>query len=197
VRGLIGKRLNALVLESTHLMQVVINDNSCGCGEIQTPNLPPHGNSIARITLPDERGETDRLSAKEQIVPRLDFRLRVIFRSMAAESDQPALFLALKERFEAAVMAQVYFRPVIEPRPLQMLVIDLEAERVNQMQAKLRSPAQPGDVACVRRYLRLMENHVKIRPRSNHEDAFRPSMKSLISCTIGPSSRHRLQLFNR
>jgi len=111
----------------------MIYDDSRGGGEIQTPNLSPNGNSVTRIRLPDGQGKTDRLLAEEQIIALMNFGFRIVLRRMAAEGDQPPLFHARQKCFKALVMTQVYLRPVIKPRPLQVLVVDFEAERVNQV----------------------------------------------------------------
>jgi hypothetical protein len=89
---------------------------------------------------------------------------------MAAEGDQLPLFPACEKRFKGLVITQVYLGPVIKARPLQVFVVDLETKGVNQVKAKFRSPAQPGDVARVCRDLGLMQNHMEIRTRSDHEN---------------------------
>ena len=61
--------------------------------------------------------------------------------------------------------------PVIHARPFQGPVIELEPERLDQVEHGLGRGAQPGDCAGVGRNLGLDQNDLKVVPRG-HEPAF-------------------------
>ena len=54
-------------------------------------------------------------------------------------------------------------RPIIQPRPPQPLLRDLEPQRLHEPELRPNRHAAPGHVASVRRDLRLMEDDVQDR----------------------------------
>jgi hypothetical protein len=53
--------------------------------------------------------------------------------------------------------------PVVHARALQLPVVELEAERFDQVKHSLRRRAEACDIACVRRDLRFDENYIHAR----------------------------------
>ena len=92
--------------------------------------------------------------------------LHIILRRMRAEGDQLslALFLSpLQEGFEVDVMPDIHILPIVKPGSFQILVIQMKAKGVDQMQGYLRSPAQAGNIARIGRDFGLIENDMKRR----------------------------------
>jgi len=56
---------------------------------------------------------------------------------------------------------QVYVVPIIKTCPFQLPIFQRKAERLNQMQSRLRRQANPADVACVWRNLRPDQDNIK------------------------------------
>ena len=54
-------------------------------------------------------------------------------------------------------------RPIVEPGPAQLLLVDLKPQRLDQPQLRPHRHAAPPDVARVRRNLRLIEDDVQQR----------------------------------
>ena len=65
------------------------------------------------------------------------------------------------------MMPYVNFRPVVQPRPPEMPIINTETQRMDQMKRNLRRPAEPGDIARIGRDLRLIKHDVKRRCLQN------------------------------
>ena len=61
--------------------------------------------------------------------------------------------------------------PVIHARALELRVVELEAERLDQVQRRLRRRAQPRHVARVRRDFRFNQNDVHAVSGSSLESA--------------------------
>jgi hypothetical protein len=58
--------------------------------------------------------------------------------------------------------------PVVEPRPLQLGIVQRKAERFDEVQRRIGRRAQPGDVARIRRDLRLDQRDVKRQLLPSH-----------------------------
>ena len=54
----------------------------------------------------------------------------------------------------------LHLLPVIHARPLELRIIQLETERLDQMQHRPRGRAQPRHIARVRRDFRFNENDI-------------------------------------
>ena len=82
---------------------------------------------------------------------------------VSTESDKLSLTIHLpsQESFKAVVIPYIHLIPVVQPRPLQMSVIQLETKGMNEVQTDLRSSTKAGDVASVRGYFRMNKNHVE------------------------------------
>ena len=62
---------------------------------------------------------------------------------------------------KALMVTNIHLLPVIQPCPLEMLVIGLESQRVDEVETQFRRAAKPGDVPRVGRDLRLVKDNVK------------------------------------
>ncbi len=64
-------------------------------------------------------------------------------------------------------MLDLHLLPIIQPRALQLPIVDREAQRSHQMQGRIRGQAQPSDVPSVRRNLWLDQDDVEhLLPRT-------------------------------
>ena len=64
--------------------------------------------------------------------------------------------------------------PIIQAGAFELFVVQLEAERFDQMQRRSRGRAQPRHVPGVRRNLRLDENDVHGRASNGAMECFPP-----------------------
>jgi hypothetical protein len=60
------------------------------------------------------------------------------------------------------VVADINLLPVIQPCPLEMLVIHLEAQGMDQVQPYFSGSAQAGNVSRVGWYFRLVKHYMEV-----------------------------------
>ena len=109
-------------------MKIVITDNTCGGGKIQAADSSPDGYGIARIGLSNVEWQSPGLRAENQIIPVVYFSPYIKFRCVSAEGKHISLLISgFQEGFEIAMVPNVDLLPVVQSRPLEMSVINLES----------------------------------------------------------------------
>jgi hypothetical protein len=79
-----------------------------------------------------------------------------------AGTDQPAACtIGLKISIERGPYLPVHMRPVIKPRPLEMLIVNDKAQWFDKVELYARASTKPRHVAGVRRYLGMVENYME------------------------------------
>ena len=51
-------------------MQEMVGHDTCGCRQVQTADIPPHGDGITRVFFPDPERETGCFPAKTEKLPK-------------------------------------------------------------------------------------------------------------------------------
>jgi len=102
--------------------------------------------------------------AKNEPVPIGKARIPKRLLALCREKPKPRRAdLARAKRRPVCMFVYVERPPVIHPRTAQGAVANLEAQRVNQMQARARHRAEPTDVTRIRSNLRRKEHDVQSR----------------------------------
>ena len=98
------------------------------------------------------------------------------FTAPRAGADQPAPSpIGLQIGIERGPYLPVHMRPVIQPSPLEVLVVNNKTQRFDKMELYTRARTKTRHVASVRRYLRMVKDDMehdfppdrKRRPRQN------------------------------
>lgn len=112
------------------LAQGLIEDNTCGHGQIQTPDIRVgHGDSIASLGVLVQKifRQALRLLAEDQIISKIKGGLGVGTPGFLAEQEHPLDGVRLDEGGKAWPMDNRHMLPVVEPRPLQVAIIGAKA----------------------------------------------------------------------
>ena len=103
------------------------------------------------------RWESKGFTTEQQIIPVLHFCLGVQHVRMTAEAQQLGVFIHIVQKsIKIRMMLHINLWPVIEPGPLQMLVVHTEPQGMDQVELHLGRTTKPSDIAGVGRNLRLI-----------------------------------------
>jgi len=115
---------------------------------------------------------------------------------MATEDKQvPVSTHIFQECLETWMVPDIDLMPVVQPRPLEVLVVYPETEGMDQMQRQFGSPTQAGDIPCVGRYFGLIEDHMEVGiikgPMFDtgdwtHHGSAKPTCSALLIPELGP-----------
>jgi len=103
-------------------------------------------------------------------------RLGIRSLHLGGEKVQPQLILSSEKFLETVPIADIDKLPVVKTSPFQVLVIGGKTQGADQMQDRVRGPAQPGDAPGVGGNLRLDQDDMK-RGRAGQESVFRFAIK--------------------
>ena len=102
-----------------------------------------------------------RLAPEDKVIIRTKLHFVVTLRAIGFDKPQPRAgckFVCKRGPVRPAMPLDLL--PVIHARAFELRVVQLEAERLNEVQRRPRSRAEPRDVARVRRDFRFDENDV-------------------------------------
>ncbi len=110
------------------------------------------------------RWEAPRFRPEDQEIAMVDRRASVGDGGVGAEGVQSGpRAQSFQKGIKALMVTNIHLLPVIQPCPLEMLVIGLESQRVDEVETQFRRAAKPGDVPRVGRNFGLVEDNVKAR----------------------------------
>src|SRR5262249_192411 len=131
-------------------------------GEIQAPCLRAHGDAEAVVRMGVEQGfwQTAGFRAEDKAALCRKLHLPGSSSGLGGEEELRAGNLRCK-LLPGVPKAEVDFGPVVEPRTLQITILQAEAERLDEMEPRSRGEAKPAYRACIVRNLGLVEDDVK------------------------------------
>ena len=106
-------------------------------------------------------GQSACLLAKQEVVAVPEGDVGICMLGLGGQIEIPPVRVLLKERIQVFVPAHVEQVPVIQPRTLELPVIDGEAERLDKVQHGAGDRAGARDVSGVLRDLGLDQNYVE------------------------------------
>ena len=116
------------------------------------------------VRLEEGFGKAGGLAPKYQVILRGELRLGI--NPGTARFDEPETRARLDLRFEGfpvrpAMPSDVL--PIVHARALELGVVEFEAERLDEMQDRVRGRAETGDVAGVGRNLWFEKNNIHVQ----------------------------------
>ena len=123
-------------LNRLYLTQSLIKNNPGTHGQIEAADVRiGHRNGITAVAVQRKHFFWQSLGfpTENKKVARLEGRLPVGPLNFGGEKEEPALVLLGKEGCQVWPVLDAHLRPVVQPGPLQVLVIRAESERMNKM----------------------------------------------------------------
>jgi hypothetical protein len=146
------------------LPQGLIKNNTRSHGQIQAADMGvTHRDCQTAVTIQSENvfGQAFCLLAEDQFVTGTELDIRVRSCCFCGKKVKSLLIRLLQEGLKVGPMVDLDKGPVIQPGPLEMLVVNLETERMDQVEHGIGCPAQSGNGPGVGRYLRFNKNDMK------------------------------------
>ena len=145
------------------LPQGLIGEDRHRVGQVQAPGVRPHGDAYAPVVPPLSQllGQSGGLLAEHEPAALPEPGLGVVPWGLGGRQPQVRAGVDGKEVVQAVVDAQVHHAPVVQPRPADGLLADVEAQRLHQMEAAAGGGAGAGNVAGILRDLRLNQHNIQ------------------------------------
>jgi hypothetical protein len=137
--------------------------NSHGGGQIQTAR-PVHRNGEAIVPVDREQflRKAFGFTAENKKIARLKRHIAVGTLCLGRKKEiARGLRLCVPQIFKRVPDFDIDLLPIVEPRSLQLPVVQGKAEGLDQVENRSRSEAQPAHVARIRRDLRFNQDNVK------------------------------------
>jgi len=111
----------------------------------------------------DSLGHAAKFLTKKQVVAAAEVGAPVRLRPSRGEEPEALRSLRLQVRIPGCMLHAVHMLPVIKPRAPSRLLVHVESDRMNDVQAAVSGHGGAADVARVLRDLRLVQHDVEER----------------------------------
>jgi len=142
----------------------LVNRNGNRIGQVQATAVRPHRQAEALLVgqgVSDFRRQAAAFRAEQERIAASEADLMKGLRALGGERKQAGMTKAFQASIEISVSLEWCVLVIIQASPAQTLVIQFEAQRLDQVQAATGISAEPDNVAGIRRYFRLKKDHMK------------------------------------
>ena len=148
------------------LAQGLVENDACGHCQVEATDAGVgHGDGVGAIGIEpqDLVWQSLGLLAKHKMVAGPEPALPKGLLGLFAEKKKPFFVLGLEIGVEVRPVPDGNVGPIIESGPFQVPIVGGESQGVDEMEHRVRRPAQPGDGAGVGRDLRFDQHDVERR----------------------------------
>ena len=134
--------------------------------------------------------QTFRLAAEDEKIAALKFCVVIsALRFSRQKKIARARLVCPLQSVERIPQLQIDFVPIIETGPFELAIIQGKAQRLDQMQCRLRRQTKPANVASIRRNFRFNQNDVEHFPHLNPLPAGEEKKGQLVIRFLSPAGR--------
>lgn len=142
----------------------LVDRDGNGVGEIQAATVGPHRQTQSLFVgqrIADLGRQASAFRPEKKSIATLELHFMERLRALGGERKEARLANALQATVQIGVTLERRVLVVIQARAAQTLVVQLEAQRLNQVQATAGVGAEPDNVAGIRRDFRLKKDYMK------------------------------------
>ena len=146
------------------LSQCLEKRNPYRGGKVQASNpdfVDGDSYHISRVRDNQFAGQTSRFRSKNQTISRPEGKIIMDCRCTGRKIYHAAMVDIATGCGKIGILFHSNVRPIIQARPFEIFVGDLETQRFDQVQGGMSGCAGPRDIAGVLRYFRLIEKDRK------------------------------------